>query len=165
MLHTKKINEAESIKWFKWLNEEATFRDSALVAFREEMEPPYKPLKGCFYYVVYNDEKDLLIVRTTPDESKAKAISFARIFERTSKNELQAHLWLKNALEEQIIPACEKEKVFFIIAKAKTTKGESVFARLADLPIKGIVKIENIPGYGGPLIRIHLIDSISILER
>lgn len=165
MLRTDQINDAEASKWFKWLNEEASFRNDAIDAFREEMgSSDYKPLPNCTYYVVYEDSKALLLIRTSLQNSIQIAISFARLFNKVSApKSIEAHIWLKNALEEKIVPKCLRENIELIMAKAVNYKCDIVFAYLErELPIKEVLNIERRSGYGGTTVYIKLSNSIHI---
>lgn len=158
MIHTKQIGAAEASRWFEWLDNKADFRDYALDVFSKEMTPPYiVPLRSA-YYLVYEEKKNLLLIKAV---SKADTldISFARVFNKTERQKMErgmeAHAWLKNALEEALIPRCRNEKIEAITATVPR-KGELLFAYLQDMKIKDVVEIKRTPGYGGIRVRITL---------
>jgi hypothetical protein len=162
MLHTKQIDAEEASGLFEWLDKKADFRDYALDVFRSEMNPPYVALPGCTYYLVSDNGKGLFLIKAVP-KADFLDISFSRVFNKTEKQKKEkgweAHTWLKNALEEAIIPRCRNEKIDTITA-ACPHKGEMLFASLEELEIKDVSEIKRTAGYGGIRVRIRLSTNI-----
>ncbi|MBI5887772.1 MAG: hypothetical protein HZB82_03560 [Deltaproteobacteria bacterium] len=160
MIHTKQIGAQEASRWFEWLDNMADFRDYALDVFSKEMTPPYAvygPWRSA-YYLVCDNGKGLLLVKAVT-KADALDISFSRVFNKTDRQKMErgmeAHAWLKNALEEALIPRCRNEKIEAITATVPR-KGELLFAYLEDMKIKEVIGIKRTPGYGGIRVRITL---------
>lgn len=157
-MHTRLIDDTEASKWFEWLATKSDLdcRDGITVAFRNEIIPPYKPAEGSLYFVTYDNEanKELLLTKVTRIGS-SYGISFARLFNKSSARKIEAHLWLKNALEEKIIPMCLSEESDNIQAYGMAGKGEKVLCRLKDLSIKNVKSIRWYP----PTLQLLLIEN------
>ena len=162
MIHTKQIGDGEASKWFEWLDKKADFRDYAIDVFLKEMTPPYaisgSVLAHPVYYLVSDGNKSLLLIRAAL-KADALDISFSRVFNKTEKQkkekQMEAHIWLKNALEEALIPRCRNERIEAVTA-AVPRKGELLFAYLEDLKIKDVIEIKRTPCYGGIHVLIKL---------
>lgn len=158
MIHTRRIGAEEASRWFRWLDTKSDFRDYAIDVFLTEMTPPYTVPLRSVYYLVYEEKKNLLLIKAV---SKADSldISFSRVFNKTERQKadrcMEAHIWLKNALEEALIPRCRNEKLAVITA-AVPRKGELLFAYLEAMKIKDVIEIKRTPGYGGMRVRINL---------
>lgn len=149
MLNTRLLTDkAEIYKWLEWIDKASTFRDLALWAFGEEIENnQYKPLSNGTYYIVVDYTKPLLLIKTTPLGS-ALGLSFSRIFNKVpqEKRGIEAHLWLKNALEEKVIQECFDKGFNIIQAAAFTDKGKEVCHKLSRLKIGNVDNIHIGPG-------------------
>ena len=157
MLHTIRIDDIEILtKWFKWLagHPNYDFKMSARKAFGDEMDT-CKPKDERTYYIVCSDNKGLSLVRTTPPFSNNSiGISFSRIFDKTpEQRETEAHLWLKNALDEKIYPACREKGISLILIKPITCGGKRVCEELYKLPHN---KNQNVVLYENGSVHIRL---------
>lgn len=155
MYHTEPIDDQTTLsKWFEWLDKhrDKKFRENALEAFRQEMVLPYNPQIGCTYYAVYDDEQELILIKTTlfiNTNPPSIAISFSRIFYKIiTDTEHKVPMWLVNALNDKIFDVCDREGIKLITARIKTTGGLRVFKDLRNMlitsGIRRVRKIENL---------------------
>ncbi len=142
MLHTKQIDTKKTSGYLEQLDrsDDISFRGAVIKALGDEVIF-HTPKPESTYYVIYRDKKDLLLVRTTPLPRQSMAISFCKIFDREQKGKHEAHLWLKNALEEKIIPNCINREIITVKARAVTDSGRKVLESLSKLKINGARKM------------------------
>jgi hypothetical protein len=136
MLHTEKIRNESDFKWHEWYSG-SPVREEFQCAFSREIRDDHH-LDEAMYYVVYNGDNELLLIKTFPKEDRAN-LSFAII-----KNCDKA-LCLKSALGERIVTQClEEDKELILIPNIPASMNE-VFERLASLhdsePIEGVTSI------------------------